>query len=207
MYTPVVNKRFERVIERSFVKLLSVRGYEQKNHQFYIKSGRVGKLLLIKPDPKPSHHGQVAIFTLHVQIISDDVWELTYPDQALSASPFQKYPYYTFHRNLGQFYGKKRGDQWLALDSTVPEQVMVSFVRDLLQARILPYLDRFTSVEDILQEYAQFGPSHERMRLLAQLGRREEAYTELKKLLASRHQKGFRMNLVKVAQGLGIIDP
>ena len=97
-------------------------------------------------------------------------------------------------------------DQWLALGSTVPEQVMVSYLRDLLQARILPYLDRFISVDDILQEYAQFGPSHERMRLLSGLGRREEAYTELKKLLASRHQKGFRMNMVKVAQGLGIME-
>jgi hypothetical protein len=111
MYIPVVNKKFERVIERSFVKFLSVRGYEREGHQFYLKSGRVGKRLLIKPDPEPTHHGQVAIFTLHVRIISDDVRELTYPDQALSVSPFQEYPYYTFHRNLGQFYGKKRGDQ------------------------------------------------------------------------------------------------
>lgn len=147
MYIPVVNKRFERVIEHSFGKRLSVRGYERKGNQFYLKIGRVGKLLTIKLYPEPTHHGQVAIFTIHVQIISDDVWELTYPDQAPSVFPFQEYPYATFHRNLGQFYGKKRGDQWLALDTTVPEQVMVSYLCDLLQARILPYLDRFTSVE------------------------------------------------------------
>lgn len=205
MYLSVINNRFERVIQHSFVDLLSVRGYERKENQFYFKSGRIAKLLTIGRDIDHTHYRQVAIFTIHVDIISDDVWELRNPDQTLPVFPFQDFAPSTFDRNLGQFYGKKRGTQWLALDATVPEQVMINYLRDLLQTRILPYLDRFTSVNDIVNEYTRFGPSHTRMRLLAQLGRRDEAYTELKKLLDWRHQKGFRMNMVKVAQKFGII--
>ena len=207
MYIAVVNKRFERVIQRSFVKPLSLRGYERKDNQFYLKSGRVGKLLTIQRDPEPTHRGQIVIFTIHVHITSDDFWALHHPDQpapVLSFYPFQGYPHIVLHRHLGHFYGKLRGSQWLALDATVPEQTMIVFSRDLLATRILPYLDRINSIDDILNEFEV--PSGSRMEMLAWLGRWDEAYAEFTKLMASRHQKGFRINLVGLARRIGIIE-
>ena len=144
------------------------------------------------------------MFTIHVKISSDDFWEMNYPDEAIPVLPSQNYRYCVFHLPLGKFYNKLGGDQWLALDGTVPERMMIGYLRDLLQTRILPYLDRFDSLDDILAELIT--PSGQRMRMLAWLGRREEAYTELRKLIARRHQKGYRINLVKFAKQLGIIE-
>ena len=205
MYIAAVNKRFERVIECSFGKSLSLRGYQRNDYQFYLKSGPIGKLLTIQRDPELTHHGQIVIFTIRVKIMSDDMWEMNHPGQAPPLFPFQGHPYSVFDRHLGQFYGKKRGTQWLALDATVPEQTMIRYLQDLLRTRILPYLDQFSSVDDILQECGRVGFSHLRMLLLAHLGRQEEARIELKKLIASRHQLGFRTNIVKVGQRLGLI--
>ena len=205
MRLSVINKKFERVIERSFTHHLVMRGYQQKDNQFYLKSDRIGKLVTIQRDLDHTYYHQVAIFTIRVQILSDDVWELNHPGQALPVFPFDGYPYSIFDRNLGQFYGKKRGTQWVALDATVPEQTIISYLNDLLLTRILPYLDRFNSVDDILQECGRMGFSHLRMLLFARLGRKEEARAELKKLIASRHQLEFRTNIVKVAQRIGII--
>ena len=208
MYIAAVNKRFERVIQRSFIKPLSLRDYERNDNQFYLKSGRIGKLLTIQRDPELTQHGQIVIFTLHVHITSDDFWELHYPDKPYPTSHsfrFQgSYPYYVLHRHLGLFYGKLRGSQWLALDATVPEQTMITFLRDLLSTRVLPYLDRINSLDDILNELA--GPSVHRMQMLAWLGRRDEAYVEFTKLIASRHQKGFRISIVNFAKRIGVIE-
>ena len=201
-----VNNRFERVIQRSFVKLLSDRGYKRKDNQFYLKLGRVGKILTVQRDPELTHRGQIVIFTIDVHITSDDFWELNHPDQpipGLTFLPFRGYSHTVLHRHLGRFYGKLRGSQWLALDTTVPEQTMIVFLRDLLSTRILPYLDRINSIDDILTELGAVSMS--RMEMLAWLGRRDEAYTEFTKLMASRHQKGFRINLVKFAKRIGII--
>ena len=205
MRLTAINNRFERVVRHSFANILLARGYERKDNQFYFKSGQIGKLLTIQRDPEFTRHGQIVIFTIHVHIMSDDVWEMNYPGQAHPGFPFQGYPYSVFDRHLGRFYGKKRGTQWLALDATVPEQIMIHYLQDLLRTRILPYLDQFSSVDDILQECGRVGFSHLRMLLLSRLGRQEEARIELKKLIASRHQLGFRMNIVKVGQRLGII--
>lgn len=207
MFLSVINNRFERVIEHSFGQCLLARGYERKDNQFYLKSGRVGKLLTVDRDFDHTHYRQVAIFTIHVHILSDDFWEMYHPDQALPTFPFHSYPYaYSlFQRHLGKFYGKNRGDQWLALDATVPEQIMISYLRDLLLTRILPYLDQFNSLDNILYECGRSGFSHARMRMLARLGRQAEARIELKKLIASRHQLKFRINAVKLGQQLGII--
>lgn len=205
MRIAAVNKRFERVIERSFAHHLLARGYQRKDNQFYLELDRVGKLVTIQRDPDHKHYRQVSIFTIRVQILSDDVWEVYYPDQAPPVFPFQGYPYSIFDRNLGQFYGKNRGSQWLALDATVPEQFMISYLNELLQTRILPYLDQFSSIDDILRECGRTGFLNLRMHLLARLGRQDEARVELKKLIASRHQLRFRTNLVTVAQRLGII--
>lgn len=202
-----VNNRFERVIQRSFVEFLSLKGFERKNNQFYLKLGRVGKLLTIQRDPEPIHHGQIVIFTIHVHITSDDFWELNHPNKpipTLPFFPFQGYPYTVLHRHLGLFYGKLRGSQWLALDATVSEQTMIVFLRDLLSSRILPYLDRINSIDDILNEFEI--PSGSRMEMLTWLGRRDEAYTELKKLIASRHQRSFRINMVNFAKRIGVIE-
>ena len=206
MTIDAVNKRFERVIQRSFGTPLSAKGYQRKDNQFYLKSGRVGKLLTIQRDPDHTHHRQIVIFTIHVHITADDIWELNYPDQPLPvfpSQPFKDHRPYVLHRHLGLFYGKQRGSQWLALDAVVPEQTMVTFLGDLLVTRILPYLDRLNSIDDILSELD--APSSLRMHLLAWLGRQEEAYSELTKLLASRHQKGFRINMVKFARRIGLI--
>lgn len=205
MYLSVINRRFERVIEQSFSQYLLAKGYERKGDQFYFKSGRVSKLVTVDRDLDHTYYRQVAIFTIRVDIISEDFWEMSHPDQAIPIPPFQGYPYSVFKRHLGRFYGKERGDQWLALDATIPEQTMIDYLRDLLLTHILPYLDQFNSLDDILNEYSRIGPSHLRMRMLARLGRQEEAHTELKRLIASRHQLGFRINMVKVAQQLGII--
>lgn len=207
MYIAVVNKRFERVIQRSFVKPLSQRGFERRDNQFYLQSGRVGKLLTIQRDPDHTHYRQIVIFTIHVHITSDDFWALHHPDQpvpVLPFYPFQGYPHIVLHRHLGLFYGKRRGSQWLALDATVPEQTMIVFLRDLLATRILPYLDRINSIDDILNEFEV--PSGSRMEMLAWLGRRDGAYAEFIKLMASRHQKGFRINLVGFARRIGVIE-
>lgn len=118
--------------------------------------------------------------------------------------PFQSYPHIVLHRHLGHFYGKLRGSQSLALDATVPEQTMIVFLHDLLSTRILPYLDRINSIDDILNEFEV--PSGSRMEMLAWLGRRDEAYAEFTKLMASRHQKGFRINLVRFAKRIGVIE-
>lgn len=206
MHVVAVDNRFERVIQHSFGKLLSNRGYERKDNQFYLKVGRIGKLLTIQRDPEPTHYGQIVIFTIHVHITSDDFWELTYPDHPvpiLPFYPFQGYPHTVLHRHLGRFYGKLRGSQWLALDATVPEQTMIIFLRDLLTTRILPYLDGMNSIDDILPELGTVSTA--RMEMLAWLGRRDEAYAEFSKLMASRHQKGFRINLVKFAKRIGVI--
>ncbi|MFD2935367.1 hypothetical protein [Spirosoma flavum] len=203
-----VNKRFERVIQRAFVRPLSSRGYQRVDNQFYLKTGRVGKLLTIQREPELMQHGQIVIFTIHVHITSDDFWDLSYPDKSYPSShsfPFQdSYPYYILHRHLGRFYGKLRGDQWLALDSTLPEQLMVTYLRNLLSSRILPYLDKINSIDDILNEFKI--PSSSRMQMLAWLGRRDEAYAEFTKLMASRHQKGFRINMVGFAKRIGVIE-
>lgn len=203
MYLSVIKNRFDRVVQASFVKLLSIRGYERKDNQFYLKSGRVGKLITIRRDHEHPYYRQVAIFTIHVEIFSDDFWEMSYPGEAIPILPSQDHRYSTFHRTLGQFYSKLGGDRWLALDATVPEQTMSIYLCDLLQFRILPYLDRFDSVEDILAEFTT--PSKNRMRMLAWLGRREEAHTELRKLIEIRHQKGYRIGLVESAKKIGII--
>ncbi|AUD04130.1 DUF4304 domain-containing protein [Spirosoma pollinicola] len=205
MRLSVINNKYQRVIKRSFAHQLLTSGYQQKDNQFYLKSDQVGKLVTIQRDLTHSYYHQVAIFTIRVQILSDDVWELTHPGQELPVFPFEGYPYSVFDRNLGQFYGKKRGTQWLALDATAPEQIMISYLNNLILTRILPYLNQFNSVDDILQECERMGFSHLRMLLLARLGRKEEARAELKKLIASRHQLGFRTNIVNVAQRLGII--
>lgn len=205
MRISAINDRFERVIKHSFGQCLLARGYQQEGNQFYVKADRVGKLLTIKRDPDPVPYRHVTIFTIGVEIISDDFWEVSHPGQALPSFPFQGYHYSSLSRHLGQFFGKNRGSQWLALDVTIPEQMMTRYLRDLLQTRILPYLDGFNSIDDILKEYSRLGAFHARMLLLAHLGRKEEAREELKKLIASRHQLGFRMNMVKVAQQLGII--
>lgn len=203
MYSSVINNRFERVVKQSFSKLLLSRGYEQRDNLFFLKSGRVGKLITIRRDVDHTHYRQISIFTIHVQITSDDYWEMSYPDQPLPLFPFQGYGYNVLHRNLGQFFGKYRGDQWLALDATVPEQVMIAYLRDLLLTRILPYLNRIDSMEAILNEGKV--PSAFRMQMLAWLGRHDEAYTELKKLIASRHQKGFRLDMIKLAHSIGVL--
>jgi hypothetical protein len=205
MRLSVINKKFERVIERSFTHHLLGRGYQQKDYQFYLSADRVGKLVTIQRDLDHTYYHQVAIFTIRVQVLSDEVWALTYPDKAPPVFPFENYPYSVFDRNLGQFYGKNRGTQWLALDATAPEQLMIHYLNELLLTRILPYLDQFSSIDAILEECNRVGFSHLRMLLLAHLGRREEARLELKKLIASRHQKGFRINMVKVGQRLGLI--
>ena len=204
MYLSVINNRYDRVINESFGKLLSVRGYQREDNQFYLKSGRVGKLLTIRRDLEHTHYRQVAIFTIHVKIASDDFWEMNYPDEAVPILPSQDFRYYIFDLPLGKFYNKLGGDQWLALDGTVPEQMMIGYLRDLLQARILPYLDRFDSIDDILAELTT--PSGQRMQMLAWLGRPEEARAELKRVIAWRHQKGYRINMVKFAKRLGIIE-
>ena len=108
------------------------------------------------------------------------------------------------HRHLGRFYEKRRGSQWLALDATVPEQTMIVFLCDLLSTRILPYLNRINSIDDILHEFE--APSGLRMEMLTWLGRRDEAYAEFSRLTASWHQKGFRINIVGFAKRIGIID-
>ena len=82
---------------------------------------------------------------------------------------------------------------------------MIHYLNELLLTRILPYLDQFSSIDAILEECNRVGFSHLRMLLLARLGRRDEARLELKKLIASRHQKGFRINIVKVGQRPGLI--
>ena len=199
-----VNNRFERVIQRSFVKLLSFKGYERKDNQFYLKLGRVGKLLTIKRDPDHAHYRQIVIFTIDVYIISDDFWELHHPDQSYPKLPFQGYDYYVLHRHLGHFYGKQRGSQWLALDTLMPEETMIAFLGDLLSTRILPYLDWINSIDNILTELGAVSTS--RMEMLAWLGRRDGAYAEFIKLMASRHQKGFRINLVRFARRIGVIE-
>ena len=204
MFLSVINNRFERVIQQSFVKLLSTRGYERKDNQFYLKSGRVGKLLRIMRDPDHTHYRQVAIFTIHVKISSDDFWEMNYPDKDVPILPSQDNRYYTFHLPLGKFYNKLGGDQWLALDATVPEQTMIHYLRDLLQTRVLPYLDRINSIDDILNQLE--APSALRMEMLAWLGLRDEAYAELTNLIASRHQKNFRIHMVNYAKRIGIIS-
>ena len=204
MYLSVINNRFSRIVQESFVKLLSTKGYSRENNQFYLKSGRVGKLLTITRDLEHTYYRQVAIFTIHVKIASDDFWEMNYPGETIPILPSQDYRYYIFDLPLGKFYNKLGGDQWLALDGTVPERMMIGYLRDLLQARILPYLDRFDSIEDILAELTT--PSSQRMRMLAWLGRPEEARTELRRMIAWRHQKGYRTNMVRLARRLGIIE-
>lgn len=199
-----VNNRFERVIQRSLVKPLLMRGYKREDDQFYLKVGRVGKLLVIKRDPDHTHYRQIAIFTIDVYIISDDFWELRHSDQSYPEFPFQGHDYYVLHRHLGHLYGKRRGHQWLALDATVPEQTMSAFLGDLLSIRILPYLDKINSIDDILNELK--GPSRLRMEMLTWLRRRDEAYLEFTRLIASRHQKRFRITLVGFARRIGVID-
>lgn len=203
MRVSVINNRFERVIQQSFVGPLLSRGYQRKGHQFYLKAGRVGKLLTIQRDVDHTHYRQVAIFTINVHITSDDFWALNHPDRVPPVFPFQGYDQYVLHRHLGLFYGKQRGTQWLALDATVPEQAMITYLRDLLSTRLLPYLDRINSIDDILTEFKN--PSVTRMRMFAWLGRRNEAYAELRRLIASRHQKTFRINVVGLARHMGII--
>ena len=208
MRIAAVNNRYEQVIQRSFVKSLSRRGYERTDNQFYLNSGRVGKLLTIKRDPEPTRHGQIVIFTIDAYIVSDDFWELYYPHKPIPILPFFTfqggYRYNVLHRHLGLFYGKQRGSQWIALDATMPEEIMITFLGDLLSTRILPYLDRINTLDDILPELGVVSLS--RMQMLAWLGRRDEAYTEFTKLMASRHQKNYRTNLVKFAQRIGIIE-
>lgn len=199
-----INSRFERVIQGSFVESLSLRGFERNGNQFYLKSGRVGKLLTIERDPDHTHYRQIVIFTIDVYITSDDFWELHHADKSYPTFPFQGYPYSVLHRHLGLFYGKQRGSQWLALDATMPEQTMITFLRDLLSTRILPYLDRINSIDAILTELK--APSIYRVRMLAWLGRPDQAYGELTKLIASRHQKSFRIGLVNLAKHIGILD-
>lgn len=204
MFLSVINDRFDRVINESIAKQLTTRGYERKDNQFYLKSGRVGKLLAVIRGLDHPHHGQVVMFTIRVKIASDDFWEMNHPDEDVPVMPSEDYRYYVFKPPLGKFYNKLGGDRWLALDGTVPEQMMIGYLRDLLQVRILPYLDRFDSIEDILAEFPT--PSTARMQMLARLGRREEAYAELRKLIAWRHQKGHRINMVRLAKQIGIID-
>ncbi|GHB86266.1 hypothetical protein [Persicitalea jodogahamensis] len=203
MYLSVIDNRYSRVIHESFVKLLSARGYERKDSQFYLKSGRIGKLITVTRGMDHPHHGQVVMFTIHVRIASDDFWKMNYPDETVPVLPSQDYRYYVFELPLGKFYNKLGGDRWLALDGTVPERMMIGYLRDLLQARILPYLDQFDSIEDILAGLPN--PSTARMQMLARLGSREEAYAELRKLIAWRHQKGHRINMVRLAKQIGII--
>ena len=203
MLLSVINNKFERVIRHSFAKLLLAKGYEQRDNLFFLKSGRVGKLIMINRDIDHTHYRQVAIFTIQVQIASDDYWDMNYPDQTLPLFPYQGNGYIMLHRSLGKFFGKRRGDQWLALDATVPEQIMITYLLDLLLTRILPYLDRINSIDNILNE----GELHSvlRMQMLGWLGRRDEAHHELRKLIASRHQNSFRLHMIKLAQKYGVI--
>lgn len=204
MFLITIRNRFERVINHSFGCHLLARGYERRESQFYLRQGSLGKLVTIDLDTNHTYH-QITVFTIRVQILSDDVWQVMYPDRVQPVFPFEGSPYAVFDRNLGQFYGKKRGTQWLALDGTMPEHIMTRYLSELLMSRILPYLDRFVSVDDIIEECSRVGFSRLRMLLLVHLDRRDEARLELKKLLASRHQKGFRIGIVELGQKLGIL--
>lgn len=148
------------------------------------------------------------IFTIDVHLVSDDFWELYHPHEPIPALPFLPlqggYRYDVLHCHLGLFYGKRRGSQWLTLDATMPEEIMITFLGDLLSTRILPYLDRLNSLDDILPELGVVSTA--RMEMLAWLGRRDEAYAEFTKLMAWRHQRRSRINLVKFAKRIGIIE-
>ena len=209
-----INVKFERIIQQSFGDLLLPKGYQRAENQFYLTSEGVGKLIAISRNDEHSYDGHIAIFTIKVHVLSDDFWAFNHPDKPHPAFPFPPYPtwdYYLISRHLGYFYGKKWGDLYLAVDMLTPDEGMVTYLRTLLTTSILPYLDRINSVDDVLAEHSRrtlhgrSKPSGIRMRMLAWLGRRDEAYSELKRLIASRHQRRFRTNLIETAQKFNII--
>ena len=171
-----IDKKFDRVIDRSLVRLLTPRGYHREGSQFYFHSERVGKLITIHRELDHPHYRQVAIFTLRVQVASDDFWAFYHPNEPNFFFPFPPHYPFTLYRHLGSFYGKRRGDQWLSLDMLMPEEAMISYLRKLLSTRILPYLDGLNSIDNVLNAYENGRPSSSRMQLLAWLGRRVEAH-------------------------------
>ena len=202
-----IDLKFERIIQRTFVALLQPKGYQRYENQFYHKLGRVGKLITIRQNTPDGYQHHLILFTIRVDIVSDDFWELNHPDKAIPVLPFINTPIWEYclvYRHLGLFYGKNRGDTYIAVDLVLPEAVTVNYLRTLLSTKIIPYAEKFNSIDDILSE-RRFSPSGLKMTMLAWLGRQNEARSELRKVIASRHQKGFRISAVGLARKYDII--
>ena len=198
-----IDTRFERVVFGTLSALLLPRKFQQVGHQFYQQTGRVGKLITVDRVFDPSSYLPVAVFTIRVRISSEDLWAMNHFDLDHPTFPFPATYPYAISRPLGKFFGKQRGDEWLALDLLQPEGNMVGYLRDLFITSILPYLDGINTLDDILNQDKR--PSLWRMRTLALLGRQDEAYTEFRQLLDSRHQRPFRTRVIELAQQFGLV--
>lgn len=199
-YTEIVQDKFERVLNQSVVRILSADGFQQDGTHFWLKIGRIGRVVQIH---RNSSHRQMAVFTFHAKIYSDDFWDLEHPDEPLPDRWYDGWQSMVFHKNVGDFFGKNRGTQWLTGDALTNEEEMIARLNHLMTRHILPYLNKFSTIDDILDELEH--PSVRRMIMLGWLGRRAEAYAELTHLIAHDHQTRRRLNYLRVARRYRII--
>ncbi|MBO0935221.1 hypothetical protein J2I47_01545 [Fibrella sp. HMF5335] len=198
-----IDNRFERVVRGTLAKLLLPKNFQQVGDQFYQQSGGIGKLITLRREIIHPPHYQVVVFTITVKIVSEELWAITNPDIQPPDFPFHTHYPYEVNRSLGKFFGKRRGDQWLVLDLLQPEGNMIRYLRNLLLTKILPFLDGINTIDHILDQHGR--PSMSYVRVLAQLGRTDEAKKELAALLASHHHRRFRIAVLGLAKQLGLV--
>ncbi len=193
-----VEEKYRIIIDNSCQCLLT-RGFVRKNNDFYRKENNIGKLVSLQRDPQ---HKSMAVFTMHVGVFADEYWELAYPTQ--SAPEFPQLHQCILTQRLGKFYGKRRPDKWLTVDALTDPDTLIKEISQILDYVLFPFLDAINSLDDVFNKMKRGWVT--KMRLLIRLGRREEAYAELTKLLALKHQGKARQMIIQIAQRDGLIE-
>ncbi len=138
--------KFDKIIKEWFYEILQWLNFKKKTNNFYLKIGTITQVINVQ---KSRHWDKNNInFTINIGILIPEYWLSYYNYDNKKLPDYPSESECLIRERIGGLNGK--GDTWYEVTHQINETALIIEMKNNLIKFIIPYLNKFNSIEKIL---------------------------------------------------------
>lgn len=139
---------FDEVVKSGFHEVLKPLGFRKKANNFYKSVNTIGHVINIQKSISSTKSN--ILFTVNLGIFVPEYWLTVYNYHNKGVPDFPTEPECAIRTRIGNL--KNQSDTWYEISEQTDKGTLIAEVTKNLTDFILPYFNRFTNTEQMLQE-------------------------------------------------------